>query len=233
MFIKQIDGHRHLVVTDKSWYIKIPTFLNDRRHNNEFLIFDGKDIDNHINNLKILWNETSNHLISILNKNKQKILDGFFGREEDFFFDIETPYFGSDEVGFYGSIDTSQITDYDIDFLLKEKFDKNWSWYFFGVINIRYLGLKNSTFEFSGKEDLDQFISDLERYKKIAYLINSFILDLNENHRDILYKEEVNHNNKEYLEKYLSEYQTIGKIIPIKPSTCAPDTRSEHGSSFF
>lgn len=223
-----------LVVHYNHWYIKVKGKLYDKRHNNEFIVFQGAHIDFYMANLKYAWNLSILKVQEILETHQHEIKINPKDPEKEESLDLETIEIDFKN-GLFAYIRPSAIIYDDLQVLNGVKLHdiSNDDYYFLGVISLHYSGLENATIDFSNRVKIDLFIDGMERCKQLAISIKENII------RDLtLLEDQYFPYNMKYphgmVEKtYFKFFELESNVVPFRPHIGRPGMRNEHGSSYF
>lgn len=239
MIVIELDSPSNwtLVIDQKGWYIRVEGDLYDKRHNNEFLIFEGGFIDLYIDNLKLAWNDCVKKVLAAVDLYGDFMLKNCDEENSSLGYLIETSQECVDfENGLIGWIEIGDICVSDLKLmrgLIAWEDDDSYMdrYYFYGVVDLHFNQFKNARISFKSRAEIDFFINSMRMCEKVAQEAKEGImLALNNLEKKYLNKDfEFNLNIK----TFFSKYELNSNILPFKPKIGKPSVIDEHGRSRF
>lgn len=233
MIVLDVEGLTLVIKNADDWYVRVRTKLYDNRHNNEFLIFDGKFINVYIDDLKKAWNFAADRMNQIIQDNYdyfQNVVNQMSEKED--FKEGDGLNLGDEEYDSEGglgillqpsSLSATDIIDFDPN-------DEFAYYRFMDVINIFYMDLKNAIFTFEKREQVFDFIVKLEKVKSVAEKI---IVEVVPSLEKATEQQELKSNYAVIENEIFSKIDRDEAIINFRKKNTVPRIKQEHGATYF
>lgn len=233
MIVLDVEGLTLVIKNADDWYVRVRTKLYDNRHNNEFLIFDGKFINVYIDDLKKAWNFAADRMNQIIQDNYdyfQNVANQMSEKE-----DLEEEdglNLGDEEYDSEGglgillqpsSLSATDIIDFDPN-------DEFAYCRFTGIVNIFYQGLYNADFTLDNQQQISIFINRLEKCYFTAQKIISEVIPVIEK---AVEQQEFNSLCTIIENENFSPIARDESLINFRKKNTVPRIKQEHGATYF